>query len=150
MQWIVVKISVNRTKHIAPFLPSPFPVKHGDIGQYRVRLMNQPSKDYYSLLGVSPSSPQEHLKATYRKLLLSVHPDKQLNDSKDGQNKSAQISVQDLVDIWKVLGDPIERRKYDMYIFSKYFTIYLSKKLKLRRKKARKNQCLVDIQEIGH
>lgn len=66
-------------------------------------------KDYYKVLGVSPTATTEEIKKAYRKLALKYHPDK------TGGDKVAQEKFTEINDANEVLGDPEKRKKYDQF-----------------------------------
>lgn len=67
-----------------------------------------PRRDYYDVLGVARDASPEDIKKAYRKLAVRHHPDKNKGDAKaEGKFKEAS-------EAYAVLGDPGERRKYDM------------------------------------
>jgi len=65
-------------------------------------------RDYYEILGVSRDSPKDELKATYRKLALKYHPDR--NKSPDAEEKFKEIS-----EAYAVLSDDNKRKQYDAF-----------------------------------
>ncbi|MHB1159415.1 MAG: DnaJ domain-containing protein [Chloroflexota bacterium] len=66
-------------------------------------------KDYYAVLGVSPSANQEAVGRAYRRLIKAVHPDAHSGKS----DRAVGRRVAELVEAWKVLGDPTRRADYD-------------------------------------
>jgi DnaJ-class molecular chaperone len=67
-------------------------------------------KDYYELLGIEPSHPQEAIAQAFRNKIRGVHPDKcQLQDN---LNHHKEATIQ-LYEAYKVLNDPAARRDYD-------------------------------------
>ena len=65
--------------------------------------------DYYKILGVSKDTPQEDIKAAYRKRSKQFHPDLHPDDPK------AKAKFQLLNEAYAVLSDPEKRKKYDQY-----------------------------------
>lgn len=65
--------------------------------------------DYYKILGVDRSIPQDELKAAYRKRSKQFHPDLHPDDPK------AKAKFQLLNEAYAVLSDPEKRKKYDQY-----------------------------------
>lgn len=65
--------------------------------------------DYYKILGVDKSIPQDQVKEAYRKRAKQFHPDLHPNDPK------AQAKFQALTEAYEVISDPEKRRKYDQY-----------------------------------
>lgn len=65
--------------------------------------------DYYKILGVDRSIPQDELKAAYRKRSKQFHPDLHPDDQK------AKAKFQLLNEAYAVLSDPEKRKKYDQY-----------------------------------
>ncbi len=65
-------------------------------------------KDYYYILGLSPSSSKEEIKAAYRQLAKQFHPDR-------SPDADPQI-MQDINEAYEILSDPIKKREYDEYI----------------------------------
>lgn len=62
-------------------------------------------KNYYSILGVSPTASQAEIKRAYRKLALAYHPDKNPNVNTD--------LIRQVNEAYNVLGDPSKRAAYD-------------------------------------
>ena len=63
--------------------------------------------DYYKVLGVSRTSSELELKASYRKLARKYHPDLNLD------NEETSAKFQELNEAYEVLGNPENRKKYD-------------------------------------
>ena len=66
----------------------------------------EPSFDYYSELGVSPSANSEVLRAAYRRQALANHPDK--NQETDSTEKMKRVN-----EAYDTLKDPRKRKDYD-------------------------------------
>lgn len=63
-------------------------------------------KDYYQILGISPSASSQQIKQAYRELSLKWHPDR---------NPCADVKsiMQDINEAYKILKDEICRSRYD-------------------------------------
>ena len=70
-------------------------------------------KNYYSILGVSPSAGESEIKKAFRKLAVQYHPDK--NSSGDANSKFQEIS-----EAYDVLSDPGKRNAYDLRLANPY------------------------------
>ena len=64
-------------------------------------------KDYYKILGVDRSAPQDAIKKAYRKLAMKYHPDQNRG------NKQAEEKFKEINEAYEVLGDPQKRERYD-------------------------------------
>jgi curved DNA-binding protein len=62
-------------------------------------------KDYYKILGVSQSAPEEKIRRAYRTLARRYHPD--VNPDKGSTEK-----FKDIAEAYQVLTDPVARKKY--------------------------------------
>jgi molecular chaperone DnaJ len=66
-----------------------------------------PTKDFYSVLGVSSSASQDEIKKAYRKLAKKHHPDANAADPKAAER------FKEISEANNVLGDPGKRKQYD-------------------------------------
>lgn len=64
-------------------------------------------KDYYALLGVSPTAEERAIRAAWRALVFATHPDRNPGDPVAAA-RCAQAN-----EAWSVLSDPMERARYD-------------------------------------
>ena len=65
--------------------------------------------DYYKILGVDKTIPQNDVKKAYLKRAKQFHPDLHPDDPK------AKAKFQALNEAYDVIGDPEKRKKYDQY-----------------------------------
>ena len=63
--------------------------------------------DHYEVLGVPRDASQDAIKKAYRKLARELHPD--VNSADDAEDKFKAVTH-----AFDVLGDPEQRRNYDM------------------------------------
>ena len=66
-------------------------------------------KDYYEVLGVNSSTPQEEIKKAYRKSALKYHPDKNKGD------KTSEEKFKEASEAYHVLSDKKRRKNYDQF-----------------------------------
>jgi molecular chaperone DnaJ len=65
-------------------------------------------RDYYEVLGVSRNASKDEIKASYRKLALELHPDR--NKSPDAEERFKEVS-----EAYAVLSDDSKRAQYDRF-----------------------------------
>jgi len=66
-------------------------------------------KDYYEVLGVTKSTPQDEIRKAFRKLARQYHPDV----VKPKEKVAAEAKFKEINEAYEVLGDPEKRQKYD-------------------------------------
>jgi len=66
-------------------------------------------RDYYEVLGVQRDCTPEQLKASYRKLAMEFHPDRNNGD------KAAEEKFKEVGEAYSVLSDPQKRQRYDAF-----------------------------------
>lgn len=67
------------------------------------------AKNYYTILGVSPTSGEAEIKAAYRRMALLLHPDK-------NPLPEAESAFKEVNEAYEVLSDPISRNLYDQML----------------------------------
>lgn len=65
-------------------------------------------KDWYKILGVSKTAAVSEIKRAYKKLALQWHPDKNVDNREEAENKFREIAA-----AYEVLGDEEKRTRYD-------------------------------------
>ncbi len=66
-------------------------------------------KDYYAILGISPSSSEREVKQAYRKLAKKYHPDM------NPDNPEANERFKEVSEAYNVIGSPESRADYDYH-----------------------------------
>ncbi|XP_051978948.1 dnaJ homolog subfamily C member 24-like isoform X2 [Xyrauchen texanus] len=77
---------------------------------------NSPQKDWYSILGASPTDDIQEMKQKYQKLILTFHPDKQRPGVSE---REAEQHLQRFIDVdqaWKILSNEESRNKYNLQL----------------------------------
>ena len=67
-------------------------------------------KDYYGLLGIAKSADEDAIKKAYRKLALKWHPDRNIDNKAEADERFKEIS-----EAYEVLSDKNKRTIYDQY-----------------------------------
>jgi molecular chaperone DnaJ len=67
-------------------------------------------KDYYDVLGVKKNANSEEIKKAYRKLAIKYHPDKNINNKKEAEEKFKEAA-----EAYEVLGNAEKRKQYDQF-----------------------------------
>ena len=66
-------------------------------------------RDYYDVLGVARTAPEQEIKSAYRKLALKYHPDRNPGD------KAAEDQFKEAAEAYAVLADADKRHMYDRF-----------------------------------
>jgi molecular chaperone DnaJ len=67
-------------------------------------------KNYYDILGVSKNATSDEIRAAYKKLALKYHPDRNLNNQAEAEEKFKEIQA-----AYECLSDPAKKQSYDTY-----------------------------------
>ena len=70
--------------------------------------MSQQNKNYYEVLGITPTASIEQMRAAYRDKVRIIHPDSAVVAS-----PTASLQMAEVVRAWSTLSDPVLRRAYD-------------------------------------
>ncbi|TPX65601.1 hypothetical protein SpCBS45565_g05077 [Spizellomyces sp. 'palustris'] len=68
--------------------------------------------DLYAEFNISRDASEEEVKKAYRKLALKYHPDK-LSKASEEEKAAATAKFQEIAVWYKVLSDPVKRKRYD-------------------------------------
>ena len=74
--------------------------------------MSQQNKNYYEVLGATPTASIEQMRAAYRDKVRIIHPDSAVVAS-----PTASLQMAEVVRAWSTLSDPLLRRAYDEELF---------------------------------
>ena len=74
--------------------------------------MPQQNKNYYEVLGVTPTASIEQIRAAYRDKVRIIHP-----DSAVAASPTASLQMTEVVRAWSTLSNPLLRRAYDEDLF---------------------------------
>ena len=74
--------------------------------------MSQQNKNYYEVLGATPTASIEQIRAAYRDKVRIIHPDSAVVAS-----PTASLQMAEVVRAWSTLSDPLLRRAYDEELF---------------------------------
>ncbi|XP_023387830.1 dnaJ homolog subfamily C member 24 isoform X2 [Pteropus alecto] len=92
-------------------------IKFADLNilvQWMMAFDQIPKKDWYSILGASPSASMSDLKQKYQKLILMYHPDKQSADVPAGTVEECIRKFIEIDQAWKILGNEETKKEYDL------------------------------------
>lgn len=64
--------------------------------------------DYYRVLEVAPDASVAEIRASFKRLILQYHPDKN-----PGRSDGSEQRVRDLIQAFDILGNPTKRREFD-------------------------------------
>ena len=67
-------------------------------------------RDYYEVLGVGHSAPEQEIKSAYRKLALQYHPDRNPENTEEAEERFKEIT-----EAYSVLADAQKRAAYDRF-----------------------------------
>ena len=67
-------------------------------------------EDFYKLLGVEKNASDAEIKASYRKMAMKFHPDRNKDDPEKAEVKFKQIK-----EAYEILSDPKKRAAYDQF-----------------------------------
>jgi len=68
-------------------------------------------RDYYEVLGVAKTAPEEEIKKAYRKMAMKHHPDRNQGEGA----KAAEEKFKEAKEAYEMLTDPQKRAAYDQY-----------------------------------
>ncbi len=68
-------------------------------------------RDFYEILGVPKTAPDEEIKKSYRKLAMKFHPDRNQGD----KSAEAEAKFKEVKEAYEMLSDPEKRSAYDQF-----------------------------------
>ncbi|CAL9228962.1 unnamed protein product [Arabidopsis halleri] len=81
---------------------------HESLGRAEKALKMSKRKDWYKILGISRTASIAEIKKAYKKLALQWHPDKNVDNREEAENKFREIAA-----AYEVLGDDDKRARFD-------------------------------------
>ena len=88
-------------------------VGDGNVGLcFNLGMFLKQNKNYYEVLGVTPTASIEQIRAVYRDKVRIIHPDSAVVAS-----PTASLQMAEVVRAWSTLSDPLLRRAYDEELF---------------------------------
>ncbi|XP_078445550.1 dnaJ P58IPK-like protein [Wolffia australiana] len=99
--------AVNDIKEAAQKSPQDMNIREALMRAERSLKMSQ-RKDWYKILEVSKTASIAEIKRAYKKLALQWHPDKNVENREEAENKFREIAA-----AYEVLGDDEKRARYD-------------------------------------
>jgi DnaJ-class molecular chaperone len=100
-------------------------------------------KNYYNILGVNKSSNKEEIKTAYKKLALKYHPDKNIDNKEEAENKFKEIS-----EINQKLTNDIKNIKENKTLQLDDFNLSIVEKDKEFKKTVHENNTLLNKVDI--
>ncbi|MGX7591275.1 DnaJ C-terminal domain-containing protein [Candidatus Karelsulcia muelleri] len=77
------------------------------------------NKDYYQILGIDRNANYDEIKRAYRKLALKYHPDRNIKNKKEAEEKFKEAA-----EAYSILSDKNKRSQYDQYGHENYNEFY--------------------------
>ncbi|EXC16235.1 DnaJ homolog subfamily C member 3 homolog [Morus notabilis] len=99
--------AVEDLKSAAQKSPQDMNIREGLMRAEKALKMSK-RKDWYKILGVSKTASVSEIKRAYKKLALQWHPDKNVDNREEAENKFREIAA-----AYEVLGDEEKRTRYD-------------------------------------
>ncbi|XP_010490784.1 PREDICTED: dnaJ protein P58IPK homolog [Camelina sativa] len=81
---------------------------HEALGRAEKALKMSKRKDWYKILGISKTASISEIKRAYKKLALQWHPDKNVGNREEAENKFREIAA-----AYEILGDDDKRARFD-------------------------------------
>jgi DnaJ family protein C protein 3 len=81
---------------------------HESLGKAEKALKMSKRKDWYKILGISRTASISEIKKAYKKLALQWHPDKNVGNREEAENKFREIAA-----AYEILGDDDKRARFD-------------------------------------
>ncbi|XP_010423753.1 PREDICTED: dnaJ protein P58IPK homolog [Camelina sativa] len=81
---------------------------HEALGRAEKALKMSKRKDWYKILGISKTASISEIKRAYKKLALQWHPDKNVDNREEAENKFREIAA-----AYEILGDDDKRARFD-------------------------------------
>ncbi|XP_010452175.1 PREDICTED: dnaJ protein P58IPK homolog [Camelina sativa] len=81
---------------------------HEALGKAEKALKMSKRKDWYKILGISKTASISEIKRAYKKLALQWHPDKNVDNREEAENKFREIAA-----AYEILGDDDKRARFD-------------------------------------
>ena len=91
----------------------PVPRGRAAAGRRRRKATIVESPDPYGVLRIGPDATSAEISRAYRSLVRLHHPDTRPIAGTPGEQASARTRLQEVMDAYAVLGDPVQRKLFD-------------------------------------